>query len=209
MAPLTPFDKTPLGAPGHYGPRQTALLLLDYSQIIIDHVGAEAHSAVKVATTMRDWAKTHNIQVIHCLIDFNNAPPLPTYKEPTRLHNLIAHVKTSGGGEEPAGLLEGAADDKTFYRRLGNISALHSADVKDYLRGKGIGSLVMMGLSTSGCVLRTSFEAAEKGFVVTVVADGCADPDQEVHDFLLGKMLQRTAFVMTAAEWLEGYGETL
>jgi nicotinamidase-related amidase len=66
-----------------------------------------------------------------------------------------------------------------------------------------------MGLSTSGCVLRTSFEASEEGFVVCVVSDGCADPDQEVHDFLFGKIMQRTAFVMTAAEFQEGYEKTL
>jgi hypothetical protein len=52
MAPLKPFDKTPLGSPGHYGPQQTARLLLDYSQTIIDHVGAKAHSAVEVAANM-------------------------------------------------------------------------------------------------------------------------------------------------------------
>ena len=66
-----------------------------------------------------------------------------------------------------------------------------------------------MGLSTSGCVLRTSFEAAEEGFVVTIVSDGCADPDQDAHDFLFGKMLQRTAFVMTAAEFQKGYEEII
>jgi nicotinamidase-related amidase len=209
MAPLTPFDKTALGSPGHYGPQQTALLLLDYSQIIIDHVGAKAHSAVKVAATMRHWAQKHNIEVIHCLIGFDNMLPLPTYKEPTRLHNLVAHVQTSGGGDEPAELLGGRIADRTFYRRLGNLSAVHFADVKQYLKGNGIGSLVIMGLSTSGCVLRTSFEAAEEGFVVTVVSDGCADPEQEVHDFLFGRILQRTAFVMTAEEFREGYGEIL
>lgn len=136
-------------------------------------------------------------------------PPLPTYKEPTRLQNLIAHVQTFGGGIEPPELLGGRPADKTFYRRLGNLSAVHFADIKQYLKGNGIGSLIIMGLSTSGCVLRTSLEAAEEGFVVTIVSDGCADPDQDVHDLLFGKMLQRTAFVMTAAEFQEGYGETL
>jgi nicotinamidase-related amidase len=209
MAPLAPFNKTPLGSPGHYGPQQTALLLLDYSQIIIDHVGAKAHSAVEVAADMRTWAKKHNIEVIHALIGFDNMPPLPTYREPTRLQNLIAHVQTFGGGTEPPELLRGRPADKTFYRRLGNLSAVHFADIRQYLKGNGIGSLIIMGLSTSGCVLRTSFEAAEEGFVVTIVSDGCADPDQDVHDFLFGKMLQRTAFVMTAAEFQEGYEKML
>ena len=47
------------------------------------------------------------------------------------------------------------------------------------------------------------------GLLLRLFTDGCADSDQEVHDFLFGKILQRTAFVMTAADWLEGYGETL
>jgi nicotinamidase-related amidase len=114
MAALTPFAKALLGAPGHYGPQQTALLLLDYSHVIINNVGAKAHSAVKVAANMRAWAKSHNIETIHALIDFSGATtPLPTYKEPTRLQNLIAHVKTSGGGDEPVELLEGTARRST------------------------------------------------------------------------------------------------
>jgi nicotinamidase-related amidase len=209
-AAFTPFDKTHIEAPGHYRPQQTALLLLDYSHIITNNGGGRAHSAVKVATNMRNWAKTHAIEVIHALIDFSGAtPPLPTHKEPIRLRNLIAHVKIFGGGDEPAELLEGVIADKTFYRRLGNISAIHSANIKEYLQDNGIRSLIIMGLSTSGCVLRTSFEAAEDGFVVTVIEDGCADPDRDVHDFLFGKVLQRTVFVMTAAEFQEGYEGTL
>ena len=205
----TPFNTSLLGTPGHYRPQQTALLLLDYSHFIINNTGAKAHSAVKVATSMRAWARSHGIEVIHCLIDFSgDTDPLHTYKDLSRLQGLIARVQTSESGSEPAELLEGAAD-KTFYRRLGNISAIHPADVKQYLRGKGIKSLVIMGLSTSGCVLRTSFEAAEEGFVVTIISDGCADRDQDVHEVLFSKVLQQAAFAMTAAEFQQGYEETI
>lgn len=205
---LTTFDKTRVEAPGHYGPQQTALLLLDYKPIVIDKIGASARSAVKVATNMREWAKAHGIEVIHGLVDFSGTPPLPTNKEAARLTDLTARVKTSGGGDEPTELTQGTAD-ATFHRRPGHISAVHSADIKRHLQGNGIQSLIIMGLSTGGCVLRTSFEAAEDGFVVTIVSDGCADANRDVHDFMFEKVLQRTAFTMTAAEFMKGYEGTI
>jgi len=40
--------------------------------------------------------------------------------------------------------------------------------------------LVLTGIATSGVVLSTLREAADRDYELTVLADGCADADQEV-----------------------------
>jgi nicotinamidase-related amidase len=65
--------------------------------------------------------------------------------------------------------------EKVFIRTPGVISALLSPGLKDALQVKQVRSLIVCGLSTSGCVLSTVRAATDEGFVVTVVEDACAD----------------------------------
>ena len=198
------FNKADKSTPGHYGPSQTALLLLDFHSLLVEKAGGlEASAALKVAANMRTWAKSQGIQVIHCLIDLNGTP-FPTCKDADRFAGVVAAAKSSGG-EEPAVLLEGGGDDVTFTRRPGHVSALKSLGLDDFLRGKGIKSLVFAGLSTSGCVMRTAIAASDVEYVASVISDGCADPVEGMHDFMVGKVLNQRGYVTTAAEFQEGF----
>ncbi|KAI1775813.1 Isochorismatase hydrolase [Hypoxylon cercidicola] len=196
-------DKT---APGHYGPSQTALLLLDFhSMFVYKYGGSSARAALKVAATMRTWAKSMGIQVIHCLMD-TDAVPFPTCKDIDLYTSIVASMKFNDG-EEPPEILEGTGDDVTFTRRPGYVSALKSPGLDDFLRQKGIKSLVCTGLSTSGCVMRTTAAAADAEFVTTVISDACADTDESVHDWMLAKVLTNRGYVVTAAEFQDGFSK--
>ncbi|KAF2501609.1 Isochorismatase hydrolase [Lophium mytilinum] len=200
------FNPADVSTPGHYGPSQTALLLLDFHSLFVQKpAGAVGAPALEVAANMRTWAKSQGIQVIHCLIDIN-AKPFPTCKDPERLAGLTAAMK-SGGGEEAAELLEGTGDEATFLRVPGHVSALKSPGLGDYLEKKGIKSLILTGLSTSGCVMRTAITASDAEYVVTAISDGCADPFQDVHDIMVGKVLTSRGYVTTAAEFQEGFAK--
>jgi len=69
------------------------------------------------------------------------------------------------------------------------------------LCANGIRHLVLCGIATSGVVLSTLREAADKDYQVTVLSDLCADMDSEVHRVLLEKVFPRQAAVVTTAEW--------
>jgi len=62
--------------------------------------------------------------------------------------------------------------------------------------------LILNGISTSGVVLSTVREAADKDYRLTVLSDGCADGDPEVHRVLTTKIFPRQAEVMTIEEWI-------
>jgi len=80
------------------------------------------------------------------------------------------------------------------------VGALSTTDLGDQLAVRGIDTLVLTGVSTSGVVLSTVRAAADHDHRLIVVADGVADPDPEVHRVLLEKVLIRQADVMTTAE---------
>ncbi|KAI9698112.1 MAG: hypothetical protein M1820_007620 [Bogoriella megaspora] len=207
MASLTAmFDPENESAPGHYGSSQTALLLLDFHSAFIEKAGGRrAAMALQVAAKMRIWAKSRGIHIIHCLIDFN-ATPHATCKDAQRLLSGAETMRLGGAGE-PSELLTGAEDDATFTRKLGYVSARKSPGLDDFLRKNGIRSLILAGLSTSGCVMRTALAATDAEYVVTAISDACADRDEDLHDVVLGKILKNRGYVVTAVEFQEGFVE--
>ena len=183
--------------PSSYAASQTALLLLDFHALFVNSLGASAQSAAAAAAGTRKWAHEKGIHVIHCLID-TSLEPFPTCKGAERL-SAIRTAMQGEGGKEHADLMVGG-NDVTFTRRAGHVSALLSPGLNDHLKSKGIVSLFLAGLSTSGCVTRTAIAAADAEYVVTVLEDGCADGDEELHRVLMDKVLNHRGYVAAADE---------
>lgn len=81
------------------------------------------------------------------------------------------------------------------------VSAFTGSDLEVVLRSLQINHLVLSGIATSGVVLSTLREAADKDYVITVLSDCCADRDEEVHRVLTTKIFPRQAEVITVDEW--------
>jgi nicotinamidase/pyrazinamidase len=68
---------------------------------------------------------------------------------------------------------------KGFRPTIDSYSALFENDrttptgLEGYLRGRGIGRLVLVGLATDYCVAYSALDAARLGFAVTVLTDAC------------------------------------
>lgn len=82
------------------------------------------------------------------------------------------------------------------------VSAFCGNELEIILRAQNITKLVLTGVSTSGVVLSTLREAADKDFNLTVLSDGCTDGDEETHHFLISKIYPKQADVMTVNEWM-------
>ncbi|MBM4416393.1 MAG: cysteine hydrolase [Chloroflexi bacterium] len=74
------------------------------------------------------------------------------------------------------------------------------------LRELGCDTLVLMGVTTSGCVLSTVRWAVDINYRLVVVADACDDRDEEVHRVLTEKLFPRQATVVTASEFVAAAG---
>ncbi|SMY27632.1 unnamed protein product [Zymoseptoria tritici ST99CH_1A5] len=199
------FNASDKSSPGAYTASQTALLLLDFHEQFVNVAAGDlGKRAASIAVNMRHWAHTQGIQVIHAPLDLESTP-VETYKDRDRLIGLLETLRQEGGSE-PAALLDGDEGDVTLTRRLGQVSAMGSPGLQEYPMEKGIKSLIMTGLSTSGCVLWTALSASDLGFIVTTISDACADPKSGAHDLLISQVLNNRGWVMTAAEFQEGFG---
>ncbi len=83
------------------------------------------------------------------------------------------------------------------------VSAFTGSDLDVVLRSLEVGSLVLTGIATSGVVLSTLRQASDLDYELTVLHDGCADVDPEVHRVLLDKVFPRQASVLSVSEWIE------
>ena len=84
--------------------------------------------------------------------------------------------------------------------RKTRVGAFGTTDLDEQLRARGIDTVILAGISTSGCVLSTVRDASDRDYRVVVLSDGCADPEPGVHEFLTEKIFPRQADVVTVAE---------
>jgi nicotinamidase-related amidase len=95
--------------------------------------------------------------------------------------------------------LKAGEDDLTV--RKTRISAFASdTDLRAELRARGVDTLVLAGLSTSGVVLTTLRQAADEDYRLFLLADATADPDPEVHRVLMEKVFPHQAEIISTAD---------
>jgi nicotinamidase-related amidase len=81
------------------------------------------------------------------------------------------------------------------------VSAFAGSDLGVILRAHKMESLVLSGVSTSGVVLSTLREAADRDYHMTVLSDACADPNTEVHEFLVKNIFPFSGNIATTDKW--------
>ena len=93
------------------------------------------------------------------------------------------------------------ADDLLVVKK--RFSAFAGSGLDVLLSARQIRHLVLAGISTSGVVLSTLREASDKDYRLTVLADGCADKDETVHQVLLERIFPRQARLTTIEDWCD------
>jgi nicotinamidase-related amidase len=93
-----------------------------------------------------------------------------------------------------------APGDVTVLKR--RTSAFAGTDLDLVLRARGIDEIVLTGVATSAMVAATAYDAADRDYRVTVLHDGCADADAELHRVFVESVFPaRGMRVGTCAAW--------
>ena len=119
----------------------------------------------------------------------------------TRMGHKLSCVRGTEGVKVIEELKPQAAD-VVIEKRM--MSGFFGSDLDFTLRQKGVGSLIVVGVATFGCILKTAMDAIELGYEVVVPADCCATPLLEYHElglklFGLFNMLKPTVAEVIAA----------
>ena len=80
------------------------------------------------------------------------------------------------------------------------VGPFGTTDLHEQLQAKGIDTLILAGISTSGVVLSAVRDGHDRDYRLFVLSDLCADPEADVHAFLMERIFPRQAEVITSEE---------
>lgn len=180
--------------------QKMALLVMDLQNGTVSRM-AENPEILKPFQKAIEAARKNNIPVIFVRVGFSEG-----YPEVSPQNKVFSAISKYGGMTvyDTSTQIHESVQPKanepviTKYR----VSAFAGSNLEIILRSQQIDSLVLSGISTSGVVLSTLREAADKDFSLTVLSDACLDTDPEVHSVLIEKVFPRQAEVQTVDTWI-------
>ncbi len=181
-------------------PARTALLVMDYQPGIIgrledgDALVTRAQEAIAAARAA--GATVGYVRVAFTDEDFDALPdgaPMARVKAMPREH---LHADSPGTQIDKR---VGPADGDIVVRKT-RVGPFLTTDLDQQLRARGVDTLLLAGISTSGVVLSTVRDAHDRDYRLYVLADATADPLPDVHEALIEKVLPRQAEVIEVAD---------
>ena len=175
-----------------------ALILVDFVQGYFDpdcDLYANIEAAFASALRLRAAARSAGVPVILTNVVYH-PKALDGGRFFEKAKPLRYFVKGNPMGAWPAGL-EPAEDELVISKQY--PSAFFGTSLAPTLTSGGIDSVILTGLSTSGCVRATCVDAMSHGFRTTVVADACGDRHAAPHEANLFDMNAKYADVVSEA----------
>lgn len=179
---------------------KTALLVMDMQTGILNSYPDVKNAIVGNVQKAIAHARSSNMPVFYVVVGFRPGMPEvnPNNKSFSAVKERMKDQDMAAFAQVDASVAPAANDVVIVKKR---VSAFTGSDLEVLLRSHGIQHLVLTGVATSGVVLSTLREAADKDYKLTVLADCCGDPDPEVQKVLTTKIFNRQAEVMNVAEW--------
>ncbi|MFF2410533.1 cysteine hydrolase family protein [Streptomyces sp. NPDC058092] len=183
-------------------PAHTALLVMDYQPGILALLpeGGDCEALIgrvegAIADVRANGGTIAYVRVGFTEADWDAIPATNKSFAPVAQHRVMHH-------EDPAAAIHDrlAPQDGDITVRKIRYGGISTTDLDQQLRERGITTLVVSGISTSGVVLSTAIDAADRDYQLYVLSDCVADPDTEVHDVLLHQVFPSRAHVIDAAE---------
>ena len=178
----------------------TALLIADF---YADAMGTLPHAVergvVQRTVGLQAAARAAGLMVCYCATVFR-----PGYPEISERNKTFSARKASGQPAvfDPLEVIHPDVRPREGEVVVGKhrVNALFGTGLDVALTGNDIDTIILLGYATSGVVLSTTRYASDRDYRLYIVADCCADSDPEVHDFLIGRILNRQADIVTADE---------
>ncbi|MEV4123864.1 cysteine hydrolase [Nocardia sp. NPDC049707] len=183
-------------------PRHTALLVMDYQPAVLavlpkagDCEALLGRMEGAIADVRANGGTIAYVHVGFTEADWDAIPATNKTFAPVARHRAMHH-------EDPA-----AAIHERLAPHIGDIivrkiryGGISTTDLDQQLRERGITTLIVSGITTSGVVLSTVIDAADRDYQLYVLSDGVADPDAEVHNVLLHQIFPTRAHIIDTTE---------
>ena len=177
---------------------QTALVVMDVQRMVVAAHPGNVQGVLDRLAQAIAIARKAGLLVIHVIVRIRKGHP-----EVSPRNRVFSRILTTG--VPPAAALEihpavapGPGDVVVTKVR---VSAFSGSDFEVILRSQNVTRLVLGGFYTSGVVLSTALEAADKDYELTVLSDGCSDPNEDMHRVLMTGLFPSRAEVLTVDKW--------
>ena len=179
-----------------------ALVLIDFVEAYFapdSPLYADVASALAAAIELREAARAAGVPVIYTNVAFH-----PSMRDGGRFAQkigaLASFVRGNPLGNWAKGL-EPREDELVVTKQY--ASAFFGTSLASTLTANGHDSVIIAGLSTSGCVRATCLDACQHGFIPIVVEDAVGDRHDDVHRANLFDMNAKYGDVVSQAEALD------
>jgi nicotinamidase-related amidase len=181
-------------------PKTTALLVMDYQVMVLGMLGDSEALVSRVGDAI-GIARGHGAHIGYVRVAFDDADYLAV---PPHSHfaPIVKAIGSTFHSDSPATAVHGdiAPQPGDIVVRKTRVSAFSTTDLDIQLRERGVVTLLLAGITTSGVVLSTVRDAADRDYQVFVLADASADREPDVHEFLLSKVFPMQARVVRVAD---------
>jgi maleamate amidohydrolase len=182
--------------------RRPALILIDFVQAYFDpdcDLYAAPQPALESALRIRDAAREASVPVILTCVVYH-----PSFMDGGRFYQKAAPLRHfyegSPLGVWPAGL-EAGPEDLVVKKQY--PSAFFGTSLASTLTANQIDSVILTGLTTSGCIRTSCVDACSHGFIPIVVKEACGDRHPGPHEANLFDMNAKYADVVSEADTLD------
>lgn len=173
----------------------SALLVMDVQEELFSRYGLDA--VLEHLRRATDTARLHGVLVVYVKVEFR--PGYPEISAHNRNFSQIAKDgRLLGPSQIHPAITPRPGDIEVIKKR---VSAFSGSDLDLILRARGIQTLILTGIITSGVVLSTLRVAADMDYRLVVLEDCCLDPDPDLHQVLVDKVFPRHAEVLDLQSW--------
>lgn len=179
--------------------QRPALILIDFCEGYFDpgcDLFADVGDALASALRVREAARSAGIPVILTNVSYH-----PSAIDGGRFFEKAAPLRYFVAGNPMAAFAQGLeprAEELVITKQY--PSAFFGTSLASTLTALGVDSVLLTGLTTSGCVRASCVDAMSHGFRTAVVAEACGDRHQAPHDANLFDMNAKYADVVGEEE---------
>jgi nicotinamidase-related amidase len=174
---------------------------MDFQNAIVGMVGDGAAALLERAQAAREAARQAGMAVMHVRVAFTDSD-YAAVSPRNKSFAALGKSRFLTDDTEAAAIhsaLAPASDEEVF--RKTRVGAFSTTDLRARLETRGIDTLVLSGIATSGVVLSTLRDAADRDYRLFVLSDCCADADAEVHRVLMEKVFPRQADILPVTDF--------
>lgn len=192
-APLTPTG------PVEVDPKECALLVTGCQPGVLDSLTASDNLLLKINAAI-DIVRLHGGHIAFSRMAFDDLDFRFTPTTNREFSELAQQGRFRNHTPESAIHQSLAVQPTDIVVRTTRLGAFSTTDLDEELTNLGVTTLIVSGAQTSGTVLSTVREAADRDYRLIILSDCCADPDNETHRSLMTRIFPRQAEITTAAE---------